>query len=156
MDSLTAYVKTIAYGAILSGILLAVASDTENGPLIKLVCGIFLTIVALRPLSEVRLPDIPELMGSINEEAERTASYGEAIAGQAMADIIKQKTEAYILDKASAMGLALSAEITVWDGMPEEVRLEGDFRDAERATLSDLISQELGIPKENQQWIGCE
>ena len=71
--------------------------------------------------------------------------------------LIKQKTQAYILDKAHSFGCNPDVEVTLGDGpspVPESVRITGEVPFSVRKDLEKLLEQELGISKENQQWIG--
>jgi hypothetical protein len=72
-----------------------------------------------------------------------------------MAKLIKQETEAYILDKAQSLGCALEADVTVGEGLypvPESVLICGSISNQNRKLLEDILVKELGISKENQQW----
>ena len=75
----------------------------------------------------------------------------------AMIAIIKEETEAYILDKAASLGVTLSVEVMVEDGNVPRlsgVQLSGQVSPYARQQLSTWISNDLGISKENQKWIG--
>ena len=69
-----------------------------------------------------------------------------------LAAVIAERTGAYIEDKAHALGTEVTAEVTVReeDGafFPDRAVLFGE----ENAELSALLTQELGIAPEKQEW----
>ena len=74
------------------------------------------------------------------------------VSGQSLAAVIAERTGAYIEDKAHALGTEVTAEVTVReeDGafFPDRAVLFGE----ENAELSALLTQELGIAPEKQEW----
>ena len=74
------------------------------------------------------------------------------VSGQSLAAVIAERTGAYIEDKAHALGAEVTAEVTVReeDGafIPDRAVLFGE----ENAELSVLLTQELGIAPEKQEW----
>ena len=73
-------------------------------------------------------------------------------AWQSLAAVIAERTGAYIEDKAHALGTEVTAEVTVReeDGafIPDRAVLFGE----ENTELSALLTQELGIAPEKQEW----
>ena len=94
------------------------------------------------------------------------ARYGEAarsVAGEAGQEadrlnrtIIELECAAYILDKADALGLAVSsAAVTArWseEGFWYPWESRAACSESDRETLSAVIEAELGIPAERQSW----
>ena len=70
---------------------------------------------------------------------------------------VQEHTEAYIVDKATALHASLSAQVTVSDDeipIPVAVRLTGAVSPNVRRQMEDFIQEELGITRENQKWTG--
>jgi cell division protease FtsH len=70
-------------------------------------------------------------------------------------EIIKTKTQAYVLDKADSLGLDLEVEITVDNSelpVPVSVVLTGAAAPYAKARLSNIIANDLAVPKEAQIW----
>ena len=114
--------------------------------------GLVLLLCMLRPLGAVELDDLTRT--SIAPGAERAAlerRYQEEQT-RALEAVIAERTGAYIEDKAHALGVEVTAEVSVReeDGtlLPDRVVLTGE----ENAALSALIAQELAIPRERQEW----
>lgn len=70
-----------------------------------------------------------------------------------MAELIEERTAAYISDKAKALGLSVAVRVETKTGdggvpAPWAVRLTG----TESEALASYIEGELGIPRERQVW----
>ena len=151
------YIISVVTAALLCGVLTGFMKDCWIKKLLKLLCGVFLTFTVIRPVIDFAIPEFPDL-GNIYEEAEEAAQEGKRFAEDSFTDIITAQSEAYILDKAKAMEVFLTAEIATSsvDGIPvpESVVLEGEISPEKKELLSQIITDELGIPKENQVWTG--
>ena len=67
-----------------------------------------------------------------------------------MTEIIKQRTQAYILDKAQALNTVLEVEVTLSDDdipVPLKVRLKGKISPYAKGRLQATIAEDLGIEK---------
>ena len=77
------------------------------------------------------------------------------MAGLEKRKCIQHQLEAYILDKAIAMGADIRPEVTVdADGVPLEIWLQGQCSERIRQELSDMITNDLGVLKEDLKWTG--
>lgn len=84
---------------------------------------------------------------------EQVAAYGEAREKE-LAEIIQEKTAAYIWDKAQELGLSCRAQVEteLRDGVPVPSAVTMDI--PRSGELSALIERELAIPPERQYWLG--
>lgn len=157
MDFLRQYVLSIVAASIISGIVMGFMHGGTVKQLLKLVCGLFLAFMVIAPVRQLEPGDFfskEEIEASIGKDI---AHMGEEMAEQAMADIIKAETEAYILDKAMELDVSLEVQVTVSDEglpVPVEARLHGKISPYVRQQLEGILSRELGIPKEQQIWTG--
>lgn len=136
-------------------------SFTDNkssiGVLIRMVCSLFLCIVAVRPVADLDLSYLTDFADAYTQSAQAASDAGTALAEDALCQIIKTETEAYILDKAGIYGLQLDVQVTLTDDavpVPESVQLDGAASPYAKTCLQQLISDDLGIPKEQQVWTG--
>ena len=121
----------------------------------KLICGLFLAYTVLRPISRVDFSKLPDFSLRCMDDAEDAAAMGENLARDSMADIIKEETEAYILDKAADLHANLRVEVAVGeDNLPAAVTISGEASPYARRQIQAMIANDLGISKENQKWIG--
>lgn len=154
MESLGEYVISLSCASVAAGIVLSLIGNSEHESLIRLLCGIFLTITALSPFTDLQILDFSELTQSSVTQASQATALGKKMAAEAMAEIIKEEMEAYILDKAIAWTSELEVSVQLSDGIPISVELDGDITPEGKQILSQMIADELGISKENQQWTG--
>lgn len=157
MESLKSYIMELVIVAITCGIVCGIVKEGSAQKVLKLVCGIFLTVTMLRPLAGATLDHLMDIPESFTDDAARAVSSGESLARNSEAEIIKQKCEAYILDKASELDLSLAVDITLSEEdppVPIAVRICGNITPYNKLLLEELILQNLGITKENQLWTG--
>ncbi len=153
MEQVREYLLSVTAAAILCGIAMTlVGKQGSISALVKLICGLVLAVTAISPWTKLELLDLSEYTKGLGLEAAAASDDGIAMANAAQEAIITERTEAYILDKATAMGLALSVEVTLTDGVPTQAVLSGAVSPYERKQLTQYIADELGIPEENQQW----
>ena len=158
MSAVASYIGSVIAASLVVGIVSAMAgSGGTAGALVKLVGGLYLTVTVLSPFVGFRLERIPDYFSSISAEASLQAQTGEELSRSAMGDIIKAESEAYILDTAESHNAVLYPEIILSQDeipVPESVILRGEVSAVVRSAITDRIELDLGIPKENQTWIG--
>lgn len=153
MERIKAYVLSICAAALICAIVIPLLG--KKGPssaLGKMICCIFLTIMVLRPFTDKNLLSAISFEDSqVNWAVEQ----GKAESKRAMAAIIKQQTEAYILQKAAQYQATLTVQVFVSKDalpVPEAVHLRGSISPYAKTALGQYLTDTLGIPKENQQW----
>ena len=117
--------------------------------------GLLLLVVLLRPLlalDELRL----DLSGYREAVREREAEL-ESSVDEALSSVIAERTEAYISDKAAALGLTVTARVEARTGadgvtVPWSAEVTGPWS----SELSSYMAEELGIPPERQVYHGEE
>lgn len=158
MTGIRAYILSVCAAAIICSIVTGLMrGKTTAAQLVKLCGGIFLALIVIRPLTDIDLTFFSDLTFGYISDAEEVSTAGKNLASDALADIIKVRCEAYILDKAQSLGAELTVEVTVsQDDMPVPLgaTMRGSISPYARSQLASVISDQLGIPKEDQQWIG--
>lgn len=122
--------------------------------MIRFLCSVFIAITVLKPLTSFRLPDNLDF-SDYKLEAEAARLNGENLSRQARADIIKQRTEAYIQDKAAEIGLTIQTEVILDTDdimFPETVLIHGAYTEEQKEALSACIERELAVAREKQIW----
>lgn len=155
MEELRQYILGVTAAAMLCGAALSLSPEGTSRELLRLLGGIVLTVCLLRPLAgggfSLELPEPDPWQG------EQIAAEGEKEAREALNRIIKSETEAYILDKAAALEASVEVEITLDQGdppLPRDAVIRGRVSPYARGRLESILSSELGITKEHQQWTG--
>lgn len=158
MNEAGQYILSVGLAALTVGILTSLTdSKTATGTLIRMVCGLFLAFTVIKPVAGLNFDYLEAFAQSYSEAGEASAAMGETLANEALREIIKREAEAYILDKAGSYQCELSVEVSVGNGdvpVPESVRISGNVSPYARSQLQKLLEDELGIPKEQQLWIG--
>lgn len=157
MESIKQYLLSITTAAILSACICAFFQKGTSAKLIRSLCGVFVSLTVLQPLVNLKLPNMELYIDSFSREANIVVEEGELIAGEAQCEVIKQQAEAYISDKAAQLACSLEVNVTLSKESPYQpikVELKGDVSPYAKSQLTSSIEQDLGIPKEAQQWIG--
>ena len=143
---------------VVSLLLSVVQSLVPKGSLCRVASflrGLVLLAVLLEPLPKLDLEGL-ELRG-VQEETEKVRRQLEAEQETALKAGIAEQTEAYISDKAAALGLTVQARVETRTGedgvpLPSSADREGGYAEE----LAQWIEAELDIPRERQVWHGRE
>ena len=157
MAFLRQYVLSVVAAALLCSIVSGLTRGSKAKELLRLLCGIFLAVTALQPLLGFDIDEWLKESFPYREEAKQSVALGEDLARSAKADIIKEKTEAYILDKAAALNTNLTVEVSVCqegEPVPERMVIRGQISPYAKGRLETILLEDLGIAKENQVWTG--
>lgn len=158
MDAVRGYLLSITSAALCCGVLSGILGKRGvYGSTVKFLCGVVMLISVVGPLLNVKLDSFVEYFDNLSAEASAVVSIGDEAALKQNADIIKERTAAYILDKANSLGAELTVEVTLSDTAPRvpcAVRLRGTITPYAKKVLSELIARDLGIKTEEQTWIG--
>lgn len=153
MQQLRTYVVSLTATATLCGVVLSLFPEGVIQKLLRLVCGIVLTIAVLSPLSDITLCEFSFVPENHLIAGENIAAMGNALAGEEKHRRIQQQFEAYILTKASALDAAVIPMVTLDNqGFPAEVQIKGTWSFSGKQALSAIITNDLGILEEDQIW----
>ena len=156
MDFLRQYILSLLAAAVICSILVAwLGTNRTQGAIMKLLAGVFMTVTLLSPLLQFRLTDLTSEFSDITADAQNAVQAGQSNYSDDFVRSIKQQTEAYILDKAAFWELNLEVEVTLSETdppVPDYVVLIGPVSPYAKGQLTEFISKELGISKENQVW----
>ena len=152
------YILSVGIAAVIVGIICSIADGCgSTGTLTRMICGLFLAIVAIKPITDLNFEYLEVFAAGFEETAEAAALAGSEMAEEVRRDIIKAQAEAYIFDIASSYNLQVQIEVVLAQGdapVPESVCLTGAAAPAAKEKLQTKIARELGIPKERQVWTG--
>ena len=158
MDFIGNYlIKLLAAALICGAAVQLLGNNGAMRSLIRLIAGLFMTLTVISPWAQVRISHIGDYFEDISGNSEQIVMAGEEQARDMLVSIIKERTQAYILDKANSYGAELSVEVSVDSSdmpSPCAVKISGSISPAGKNALSDTIQKELGIPLEEQIWIG--
>lgn len=157
IGSLKEYIFRIIVAALLCAI---VKNFTGSSPvthsIVKTLCAVFLALTIFSPLIQVDIKSVTDEIFAFSFDADHAVEAGSMHTTSELYSSIKQNTEAYILEKAAFYKADLSVEVTLSNDdlpVPCSVMLQGQISPYARSKLTSIISEDLGIPKENQTWI---
>ena len=154
MNSLYQYVLRVICTVMLCGTVRFLFCGEENLT-IKMLTGLIMTVVVLTPLLGGEIP-LRSFMNEISIDGEAAVENGTLAARMATNEFIKEKTEAYILNKASELGANIGVDIVLSDDeirVPTQITVSGTLSPYTKKKLSACIYNELGIPEDEQIWI---
>lgn len=122
------YLFSVVCACLISGILLSLVKGAASQAVMKLLCSGFLALTILSPLGKMDFSQELYKFLPDKEEGQQMARAGEDMAQKNLAGIIKENSEAYILDKAAELQGELAVDVTLSDGdlpLPVAVRFTG-------------------------------
>lgn len=157
IDSLRQYLLSIVAAALICALVNGLTKKGGySATIIKLLSGIFLTLCVVSPIIRLDLSSVTDYFAVFSYDADVFIAEGYEWTDASMYKCIKEETEAYILDKAASMEAELTVEVTLSDDsppVPKNIVLTGRVSPYAKSKLSQLIVDDLGIPKENQVWM---
>lgn len=150
------YIYSICCVSVICAIIKAISSQTGvQKAMISMLCGVCLVITVISPLMILHLRDYTDIMDDFAYSAEEISQMGYENYQTELRDSIKTHVEAYILNKAQSHAVHLQVEVTLSDDdmpIPVSVCLYGQISPYAKQRMQNMIEQDLGIKKENQQW----
>jgi len=156
METVRGYLLSITITALCCGVLTSfLGKKGICASTVKFLCGVVMILAVVGPILNVRLDNLADYFNFSVLDASVEAEYGQEVAKDKYIKIIKDRTAAYILDKAKTMGAELTVEVTLSDAaplVPCAVKLSGNISPYTKKVLSNMIAQDLGIDTEAQVW----
>jgi len=158
MAEIREYLIGVTAAAILCGIVTTMTGEKGFlGSAMKLLSGLLMVLALVSPWVNIPLENLFGWTESIQTDAGDIVQQGQRIGEETYRKVIKQNLEAYIQDEAQALGLDLSVTITLAENgtpVPVAAELSGDVSPYLKQRLSLFMTNELGIEREDQIWIG--
>lgn len=150
------YLLRITAASLSCGILTGILGEKgTTGKTLRFICGMVMVISVFGPLARVEIGSVLTYADQIQTDVEKVVSYGRETFRENSTAIIKEKTAAYILNKAKHYDTNLSVTVETSSEAPYApcaVTISGAVSPYTRKVLSELISGELGISTEAQIW----
>ncbi len=156
MDRIREYLIGVIAAALLCGIVSALTDPKGSvGHALKLTSGLLMLLAVVHPWIHISLDSLYKWPDSIVADGQDFMQSGQTMAEDAYRDSIKQQTQAYILDEARTLGCELAVEVRLSDEsvpVPEQVFLSGNASPYAKQVLTNLLTQQLGIEREDLLW----
>ena len=148
--------------SLFCGIALGLMPEGGVKKAASIACTVVLVMTVLLPLGTLDVSQYSLELAKYREMGEHLEERGDAVRDSMRRTVIEQECEAYIMDKAEAMGITVDTVKVrafwnsegVW--VPESAEIRSACTERERKRLSDVICADLGIPAEKQEWSGNE
>ena len=155
MNAVARYLMTLVCGGILVSLVLAIGGNSGSGAHIrKMLCGMFMALIAISPLRSFDFSDLDNPWHDYSAMAQSASSSGISQATDTMISIISEQSEAYILDKAEALGVSVNVDIEVdrESFQPVFATITGRVTPYEKEMISGFLTEDLLIERSAQQW----
>lgn len=156
MEGIRTYLLQITAAAMLCGIVTGILGKKGLlGTTVKLIAGVIMTLAVVSPWLDLRIDNFDSFLDGISLDASAAVAEGEISAANTMKTIIKERTQAYILDKAETLGTQVAVDVYLTDDavpVPTGVRVSGKYSPYAKSVLSAYIADDLGINLEDQIW----
>ena len=157
MDGIREYLVQVTAAALVCGIVNTIVGKKGSvAATVRVMTVILMTVTMASPLVRLRVSGISDFFRDIRFDSEVYSQQGSDASKDAVSDIIKERAEAYILDKAASVGADIRVELELSEDalpVPVSVTLSGAVSPAGRRRLQEMIRDDLGIPLEAQKWI---
>ncbi len=158
MQGVATYFTRILACLFLFSVLKSLFHTSKQYNLVQLAGSLLLILVILAPLHDITSEDISRAISKIQLQEFAVNTEGDTLQQPLMKELIQEKTETYILDKAREIRFEPRfLEVTISDEgpvpYPTAVTLRGMYTQMQRLELSKWIESTLAIPQNSQTWI---
>ena len=141
--------------AALCGAALLLIPESSEKRAVKLVCGLVLTLLLLKPLRSPDIGRFAEILNTPRLGESGLAEKTDALSLDLCRELIRSGTEEYIWDAAQRLGIShLGIRLGMRDGeelpYPWTIELTGEYTSLQKEQLSLLLEGDLGIARERQ------
>ena len=157
MNQISHYLFSVIATVVICSLIYQLSKNLNTQHICRFICGIILAMSVLRPIVNWKEIDIDKWFDFYTKDAKEAVAIGKELSYQAQADIIKQKAEAYILDKAKKMGADITVSVSIANKgtqIPVSAEIHGNVSAYTRECIEKILNDDLGIARENQQWNG--
>lgn len=152
MEAVRNYLISVVAVCMISVPPVVMVKNPTMNRIVRLAGGVLILLVALRPLLGLDMKDVSGKLEGILEEYQLDTSF---LRQNQMGDYVKNAAEDYIEGQAREMGGEIQAEVQVSQDelpVPVHVKLIGTMRVEQMEKLGAMLSEDLNIPPEEQEW----
>ena len=148
-------VSIISAGILCTLVTTFFHKNTAIDRIISLLCGTFMTFTLIAPVKHINLSSVIDLPAADSEEVDAIIAKGEQYTDNSVRQVITEQCRTYIVEKASGMGVSVNAEVVLNQKDPPTpcaVTIIGSVSPYQKTRIEEMLTQDLGIPKEQQTW----
>jgi len=157
-ELIRAWLMGLTAAALINAVAMSLAPKGKQRAVVGLTCGLVTVIALVAPILDFDYEAYAFHMGEAEPVLERRLEEMEQAQERLTQAIIRERSEAYILDKANFLdiaGLAVAVEtaISAYGVVyPYRVWLRGEITEEQRRALEHFLVGTFGIPAERQHW----
>ena len=156
MEWIAQYVLSIVAASLICGAANTLAGQGKAfAAVLRLLTGIILAITLVQPLLRLDLSGYTGMLSDLTHQSEQIQADAAERTEEAYRQCIKERAEAYILDKAVGLGAQVAVTVTLSDEPPYApcaVSVSGSCSPYARSRLAQIMEEDLAIAKEAQEW----
>ena len=121
----------------------------------KFVAGLVLACTVAAPFAQFQFEQITDHLDGLHFQANSFSQAGQSMAKEELSAVIKSRVEEYIRDEASLLGVDLQVTASISTDNEfciHEITLSGPVSPLHRQRLQEMMSRDLGVPKERLKW----
>ena len=154
MDHLRTWLLGIIFTSFAAGLANELVPKGRERIFVRMVSGALVMLAMLRPLGTFSWDKVRIPVGDFSGQIERQADAYRLEQQKTLSAIIAERTQSYIWDKATELGLDCTVRVRVTKGegnipLPEMVELGAAYD----PVLAVWIEEVVGIPAQNQIWL---
>ena len=156
MTEIRQYILSVIVISFLCGLAHLFLNGSNLDSVVKLITGLMITITVVSPFTQDQDLSLNTYFETISSEGKWAVADGQEASLNAAAELIKEKTESYICDKAAEMGAVITVEVMLDDGappVPSAVTVRGSVSPYIKKQLVYCLQKDLGINEDKQVWI---
>ena len=150
------WIRTLIGAALICTVALTVCPKGRAKRVLSFACACVMALALLSPIASPDVEAFSRALGRYGQAADEVVGDAEADAEQYQRRVIERECEAYISDRADALGVTLSdVSVTLrWseEGFWYPWECSVSCPDGRSQPLADAIESELGITPERQSW----
>lgn len=157
MEELRTYLIRIVIAAMVTGAASALCSSSGVKRVVRLCGGVCLALLVLGPLLHLDLDAVTRQFEALQTSGQQFSQSGVQTAQQQLQQIISEQTATYILDKAEACQAQITVEVQTstyadYYCIPSQVQITGKVTPEQKLELMQVLTEDLGLTKEQIQW----
>ena len=161
-ELIRAWVLGLTGAAFLASLAMALTPRGRPRAVVGLVTGLVTVVALIAPVLEFDYAAYARNVHDFEQSLAARAEEWEAAQARVTSLIIRERSEAYILDKAESLGLVgLDVEVATARNAagwiyPQRVWITGPYSADQQSELSAFLAVTFGIPAERQYWSGVD
>lgn len=157
MTAFKSYILRLVFCGFFVSLCSALLHGKRASKALSLCGGCLLILTALRPLLQVDLSRLPDLVTGLSrpEREELAREKNNAI----LRGLVEEQTAAWIEDRGEELGMQITATVTAREAeagtfVPDAVVIRGSWTAEEQTALSEILQRDLELPPTRQRWVG--